>query len=146
MAVYGNQNYTTFSGVNIKGSVALRFGNPVDAYAGTLSIGGGSLDGNRQWLFPNKNGTFPIAGTFQVQLPASQASPFFSTTVTVAGITAEDALICQLNAMQGYDFENATGHILLTSQPGAGQVTLNFQNLGNATGYVQMNVSYIAMR
>ena len=145
MAVYGAQNYTTFSGVNIKGSVALRFGNPNDAYAGTLSIGGGSLDGNRQWLFPNKNGTFPIAGTFQVQLPQAVAA-FFSTIVTVAGITAEDALIVQLNDTQGYDFENGTGYVLVASKPGAGQVTLSFLNPGNATGYVQMNASYIAVR
>ena len=146
MSVYGAQNYTNFSGVNIKGSIALRVGNPSDSYEGTLSIKGASMDGARDWHFPDKSGTFPIAGTFQVQLPAAQAAAFFSTVVTVTGITAEDALICQLNSTQGYDFDNSTGHILVASQPGAGQVTLFFQNLGNATGYVQMNVSYIAVR
>lgn len=145
MANYGGQNYTSFQGVNIKGSVALRVGSN-DPYQGTVAISGGSLDGARAWSFPNKNGVFPIAGTFQVQLPAAQAAAFFSTIVTVAGITAEDALICQINTMQGYDFENSTGHVLVSSEPGAGQITLHFNNPGNATGYIQANVSYIAMR
>ena len=145
MATYGNQNYTGFQAVNLKGSVFLRVGHN-DPYQGTMGFLGNSLDGDRAWKFPNKSGTFPIAGTFQVQLPAAQAAAFFSTIVTVAGITAEDALIVQLNDTQGYDFENSTGHILLCSKPGAGQVTLTFANLGNATGYVQMNASYIAVR
>ena len=145
MAVYGSQNYTGFQAVNLKGSVALRVGHN-DPYQGTLGILGGSLDGHRDWHFPNKNGTFPIAGTFQVQLPAAQAAQSFSTIVTVAGITAEDALICQINDTQGYGFGNSTGHILVSSKPGAGQITLTFNNPGNATGYVQANVAYIAMR
>lgn len=144
MANYGGQDYTSFRAINTKGSVMVRYGN-LDTFQGTVSISGNSLDGNRSWSFPNKNGVFPIAGTFNVQIPAAVAA-FFSTIVTVSGITAEDALICQLNAVQGYDFENGTGYVLVSSEPGAGQVTLHFQNLGNATGYIQMSVSYLAMR
>jgi len=144
MANFGNQSFTGFKGVDLQGSTFVRVGGR-DTYQGTIGLTGGSLDGNRGWNFPNKNGTFPIAGTFAIQLPQASAA-FFSTIVTVSGITAEDALIVQLNATRGYDFENNTGYVLVSSEPGAGQVTLHFQNLGNATGYVEMVGSYIAMR
>lgn len=147
MATYGAQNYTTFSGVNIKGSVALRFGNVNDAYSGTLSIKGGSLDGDRQWAFPDKSGTFPIMGTFALQIPAGVAA-FFSTAVSVSGITVEDAVIVQLNspASIGYDFDNSTAYVLNSVKPTAGGLTLFFNNPGNATAYIEMVGAYVAMR
>ena len=148
MATYGAQNYTSFSAVNLKGSVALRVGDTNSAYSGTLSIRGASLDGSREWHFPDKSGAFPIMGTFAVQLPAATAAAF-STIVTVSGITVEDALVVQFNGGSGsaqYGFANSTGHILVQAIPGAGQITLQFQNLGNATGYIQLVGSYLAMR
>lgn len=146
MAVYGAQNYTTFSGVNLKGSVALRFGNPADAYAGTLSIKGASLEAAREWHFPEKSGTFPIMGTFAIQLAAS-LSEFFSTAVTVAGIRAEDAVIVQLNtnAANGYNFDNSTGYVLNSVGVRNGALDLYFQNSIN-TGYVEFIGAYVAVR
>lgn len=147
MAHYGNQNYTSFQAVNLKGSVALRVGHN-DPYQGTLAIAGGSLDGNRQWLFPNKNGTFPIMGTFAVQMSPIVGAAY-STVVTVTGITAEDALVVQFNGNSGsaqYGFANSTGYIIVQAIPGAGNITLQIQNLGNATGYIQLVGSYLAMR
>ena len=146
VAVYGNQNYTTFSGVNVKGSIALRVGG-LDTYAGTLSIKGGSLDGARAWAFPDKSGTFPVMGSFSVQLPAAVAG-WFSTIVTVSGITAEDSVIVNLREEGGaYVFgTQGTQYIHLRSQAGAGNITLFFQNLGNATGYIRMTGDYVAVR
>ena len=147
MSTYGSQNFTSFSGVNIKGSIALRVGGN-DTYAGTLAISGGSLDGARAWAFPNKNGSFPIAGTFAVQLPAGGGSvPWFSTTVTVAGITPEDGLTVNLHERGLYTFgSQGTQYILLRGQPGAGVITLFFNNLGNGTGYIDLVGSYTAVR
>ena len=108
---------------------------------------GGRCDGCRRRRIIRVSKPSKIASHYlNALLSLLRAAAFFSTIVTVAGITAEDALIVQLNDTQGYDFENSTGHILVCSKPGAGQVTLTFANLGNATGYVQMNASYIAVR
>lgn len=146
MANYGGQDYTGFRAVNLKGSVALRVGHN-DPFQGTLAISGGSLDGNRQWAFPNKSGTFPIAGTFAVQLPALTTN-VFSTIVTVSGITAEDALVVTLrpespNYVYG---SQGTAHVLTEAIPGAGQITLTFWNPGNSTGYIRLQGSYAAVR
>ena len=147
MAVYGAQNYTSFSGVNIKGSVALRFGNPSDAYAGTLSIKGASLDGAREWHFPDTSGTLPVSGTFSVQLPA-MTTDWLSTLVTVAGITPEHGVTVTLREEGGaYTYgEQTTRHIFTGAQAGAGLIQLNFWNPGKVTGYIRLTGQYTAVR
>ena len=147
MAVYGAQNFTSFSGVNIKGSIALRVGGN-DTFAGTLSIDGGSLDGARAWRFPNKSGVFAVAGTVAVQIAAQAGSaPWFSTIVTVAGITVEDGITFNLAERGTYTYgTQGTQYILLRAQPGAGNITLFFNNLGQGTGYIDLVGSYTAVR
>lgn len=146
MSVYGRENYTGFSAINLKGSVALRVGG-LDTFAGTLAISGGSLDGARDWHFPNKSGIFPIAGTFAVQLPALSTN-VYSTIVTVSGITAEDGVVVTLqpesvNYVYG---TQGTAHVLTGVVPGAGNLTLTFWNPGNSTGYIRLQGNYVAVR
>lgn len=132
MATYGGKDYTTFSNVNLKGG-GLR----------TESEGGYAI------TLPSKTGTLPIMGTFRIQLPSAAAAEF-STIATVSGIRAEDALVVQLNGVgvagTTYGFDNSTGYIITQAVPGNGNITLFFQNPGNATAYVDLTASYIAMR
>lgn len=113
---------------------------------GTLAAGA-SLEAARAWKLPNKSGTFPIMGTFAVQIPAGVAA-FFSTAVTVSGIRLEDAIITQFStpASVGYDFDNSTAYVLIGNRPENGQITLFFNNPGNATAYIEQVVAYVAMR
>lgn len=145
MATYGNQDYTNFRAVNLRGSTQIRLQG--DA-AGTLSFD--STEGvERAWKFPNKSGTFPIMGTFAVQLPSASEADF-STIVTVSGIRTEDGVVVQLNgandAARTYGFAQSTGYILVQSVPGNGNITLYFNNPGNATAYVDLRGSYLAVR
>lgn len=146
---FGNQSFTGFRGVNLQGSTFIRVGG-FDTYQGTVGLTGGSLDGNRAWNFPNKNGTFPIMGTFAVQLPTglSAGTNIESTAVTVTGITAEDGLIVFPNkgASAGYGFSASTSRVLVAAEPGAGNITLTFYNNVAATGYVDRVYSYVAVR
>ena len=145
MATYNGQDFTNFRAVNLRGSVLLRLqGDAV----GTLGFDTSEGE-NRAWQFPNKSGTFPVAGTFAVQLATATAAEF-STIVTVSGLRAEDGLIVQLNGTQvagtTYGFDNSTGFILTQSVPGNGNMTLFFQNLGNSTGYVALRGTWAAIR
>lgn len=146
MANYGGQNYTSFSAVNLKGSAALRLSVGASGMESTVSTKSDD-EGSRAWQFPAKSGTFPIMGTFAVQLPSGVAA-FFSTAVTVSGIRAEDAVVVQLNspASIGYDFDNSTAYILVSARPTNGGLTLFFNNPGNATAYIEQVCSYVAMR
>ena len=148
MANYNGQNFTSFSGVNVKGSIALRFAADVGGNESTLSVRP-SLDTARAWTLPDKSGTLPIMGTFAVQLPTAVGA-FFSTIITAAGIRTEDALVVQLNgandAARTYGFAQSTGHIITQVVPGNGNFTMYFQNPGNSTAYVDLRGSYLAMR
>ena len=141
----GGENYTGFSGVNLKNTAAIRL-EMDGGFAGTISAKRSS-DASREWILPDKSGTLPIMGTFAVQLPAGVAA-FFSSAVTVSGIRAEDAVIVGLTtpASIGYDFDNSTAYILNSVRPTNGGLTLFFQNLGNATGYIELVGSYLAVR
>ena len=151
MANYGGFNFTGFGGVNLKNTAAIRFalpsGGAVDV-AGTVAVPNDD-EGARAWRFPAKSGTFPIMGTFRIQLPSGVAAEF-STIVTVSGIRAEDALVVQLNGVgvsgTTYGFDNSTGYIITQAVPNNGSVTLFFLNPGNATAYVDLAASYIAAR
>ena len=148
MATFGSdgQSYTGFTAVNLKGSTSIRVaaGNAAATFKVDLSEG---LD--RAYTFPNKSGTFPIMGTFRVQLPSATGA-FFSTAVTVSGIRAEDALVVQLNGVgvsgTTYGFAQSTGYIIVQAIPTNGAITLQMQNLGNATAYVDLTGSYLAAR
>lgn len=147
MANYGGENYTNFRGVNLRNTAIIR-AELDGGFAGTLSVRP-SVDDNRAWVFPDKSGTFPIMGTFRVQLPAATTAEF-STIVTVSGIRSGDALVVQLNGVglagTTYGFDNSTGYIITQAVPGNGNLTLFFQNPGNATAYVDLQASYLAMR
>lgn len=144
MATYNKFDYTTFKAVNLRGSGGIRFVG--DGGAGTLIIKA-SNEGDRQYYLPDKSGTFPIMGTFSVQLPALTTA-YYSTVATVTGIRSEDALVVMPNKQNSaaYGFDNGTGVILIAATPGAGQITLYFANLGNGTGYVDRWYSYLACR
>jgi hypothetical protein len=147
MAVYGGFNYTNFKGVNFKNTAFIRVEGD-GGFNSTFSVPS-SDDAARAYRFPAKSGTLPIMGTFSVQLP-SIASVHYSTAVTVSGIRAEDAVMVQFNgtntAGTTYGFEQSTGYIISQVKPTNGGLNLYFHNLGNATGYVDMTMSYLAMR
>lgn len=152
MANFGGQNFTSFSGVNVKGTVVLRAGGGASGSEGTLSIASDD-EGARAWRLPAKSGTLPIMGTFVVQFPTiTSTSNTFSTIVTVAGIRAEDALVVQLNqgVSSGYSVvgmgSGSTSKILMSATPGNGQITLGFVNQGATTGYTELVYSYLAAR
>ncbi len=147
MAVYGGANYTNFKGVNFKNTAFIRVEGD-GGFASTFSIAS-SDDASRAYRFPAKSGTFPIMGTFAVQIPALVGA-HYSTIVTVSGIRVEDALVVSFNgtntAGTTYGFEQATAHIIKQVKPGNGNITVYLQNLGNSTAYVDMVMSYLAMR
>lgn len=143
MAVYGDKSYTNFTGVNLRNTAAIRL-EMDGGFAGTIGAKVGA-EASRAWTLPDKTGVIPIMGTFAVQIPAGVAA-FFSTAVTVTGIRVEDALVAQLNENQGYNFDNSTAYVLISATPRNGSVLLSFNNPGNATGYVELGVSYLVMR
>lgn len=146
MPMYGGENYTTFKGVNFKNTAFIRM--ELDGgFNGTVSAKA-SPDADRAWQFPDKSGTFPIMGTFGIQIPAVVGT-HYSTICTVSGIRAEDALIVQFNGPATgttYGFEQATGHIIKQVKAGNGNITVYLQNPGNSTAYVDLVASYLACR
>ena len=114
---------------------------------GTLSTSA-SLETARAWQLPNKSGVLAIGGSFVVQLPAALANnPWDSTTVTVSGIRANDALVVDLSETGTYTYgAQGTKYIKVLSKPNNGSVTLDFYNLGNGTGYIELIASYTAVR
>lgn len=145
MANYGGTNYTTFSAVNLKGTAAVRFA--ADAgFESTLSVGQ-SLDAARAWRFPDKSGTFPIAGTFSVQLPAITGGNWSGTSVTVSGIRREDALVCSLQDPFNTVTTERVQAFLAGATPANGGVFLTFMNpSATATIYNELIVAYASMR
>ena len=151
MAVYGDKSYTNFTGVNLKNTAAIRL--ELDGgFAGTISVKP-APDASRAWTLPDKSGTFPIMGTFAVQLPAIAATTFTQSTIaTVSGIRAEDALAVWHNTGVSAGYAEvgitsaSTSRILARAYPGNGNITLVFFNFGAATGYVEWTFSYLAMR
>lgn len=152
MANFNGQNHTGFQNIHLKGTGGtppqIRTDIGDSGFVGTVQFGNETYaDQNYAWNFPNKGGTFPIMGTFTVQLAAATTQAF-STVVTVSGIRAEDALVVSLNgATSGtYGFAQSTGHIIVQAVPGNGNMTLFFNNPGNSTAYVDLKGSYLAMR
>lgn len=147
MANFGGFNFTGFSGVNLKNTAAIRFVGD-GGFVGTLAIRS-SQDADRQYFLPDKSGTFPIMGTFKVDL-ALNATNIFSTIVTVSGIRLEDAVVVFPN--RGADRANynfvaaATYYTCIAANPRNGDIELIFHNPGNATAYVEQVWSYLAMR
>ena len=147
MAHYGEQNFTSFSAVNLKGSVALRFAGSASGLEGTLSIKSDD-EGLRAWQLPAKSGTFPIMGTFTVNLPVITGSNFARTAVTVSGIRAEDALIVTVQG-DPLKFLGAQQHPaqLIAASAGNGSITLTFASLSTTTtAYQDIPCAYVAVR
>ena len=149
MAVFGGSNFTTFSGVNIKNTAAIRFTGD-GTTQGTLSVKN-SLDAARAWSFPDKTGTFPISGTFTVNLPAITANSVFSTNVTVAGIRTEDAIVAAVQdtfATIGTTSWAVRGFATLSGCSAAnGGVHMTFVNYAaTATVYRDVVVAYTTVR
>jgi hypothetical protein len=153
MATYGKQDFTSFRGVNIRGSIAFRFPADTIGNESTLTVKPAE-DAPYQWYFPQMSGTFPIMGSFVVQLPAIAATTnMLSTVVTVTGIRAEDALTVTMGGgtTAGYGEANistsgATAKIFFNARAGNGNITLFFVNLGVATGYTEHVMHYSAVR
>lgn len=144
MANYGGQNFTSFSGVNIKGTVVLRAGGGASGSEGTLSVSSDD-EGSRAWRFPAKSGAFGVTGTFAVNLPA--VTSWGETMVTVSGIRREDALIVQIRDMGGTVTTGRTFPIVAGARPENGYVYLTFYNpTGTATLYSDLVCSYTTMR
>ena len=142
MAVYGNQNYTSFRAVNMKDAI-VRFEAGVSGQESTLSVRSTTYhDSAYAWTLPAKSGILPISGTFSVDLPAmSAATQFYSTVVTVSGIRSEDALTVTL---QGASTSSARA--VQRAVPGNGQITLYVYNMGVAANFVTYTFAYTASR
>lgn len=158
----GNVTLNTISGANINiiadnGDINIRPASSVPAsgivrferkgttYGGIPDFE--SLTADRTYTFPNRTGLVGIMGTFSVQLPAVAATTsVFSTVVSVTGIRIEDALTIT-RSDQGVSAAYATpttAKIFYSAIPGNGQITMNFINLGAATGYTEHTFSYSA--
>lgn len=148
MANYGGENYTNFKGINFKNTGFIR-AELDGGLNGTLSVKA-SPDASLAWQFPAKSGTFPITGTFTVDLPTVLTNKqVYSTLVTVSGIRAEDALTVSFVGETGtYTYGGSTTmYILSAAKPGNGNITLTFQNLGQGTGYLDdLIFAYTAAR
>ena len=139
------QPYTGFRGVNLKGTTYIRLEGGTGATSGTLTFD--SSEGvDRAWRFPNKGGTFPISGTFTVNLAAVSANALAETLVVVSGIRAEDALT--LTIMSGQTTITTRGFVLpVMASPANGQIAITFQNVtGTATTAQSMILGYTAVR
>lgn len=140
MAHFGGFNFTTFNGVNLKNTAAIRF-VAEGANVGTMSVQT-AIENPRAWYLTDKTGKLPIAGTFDVQLPAVAASTFvYNTVVTVTGIRVEDGITATY-----MDELVSTAIILAGAKPGNGNITLSFINLGVATAYSNHTIAYTAIR
>jgi len=137
MATYEGKDFTSFRNVNLRGTATER-GSVRSEESGEEGV----------VKFTIKDGTAPIAGTFAVHLPAiATTTGLYSTIATVSGIRAEDGLTVSLQGGTSAGYATATtAKILYSAIPGNGSITLNFINLGAATGYTEPVISYTAVR
>lgn len=147
MATYNKQDYTGHRGVNLNGSTAIRFDSGFAAGTMKADLSEG-LD--RAYQLPNKSGTFPIMGTFAVQLPGlTSTTNQYSTIVTVSGIRVEDGLMVQPNkgVSAGYSLSGAggTARILLSAEAQNGAILLTYFNQAT-TAYAELVYTYSAVR
>ena len=146
MANYGGQNFTSFSGVNIKGTIALRVSGGASGSESTLSAASDD-DGSRAWRFPAKSGNLTIGGTFIVHLPAITGGNWSGTSVTISGIRAEDALVCSLQDPFNTVTTERVQAFLAGATPANGGAFLTFMNpSATATIYNELIVAYAATR
>ena len=144
MATYGGFDFTNFRGVNLKNTAAIRVLS--EGYAHTLAVKE-AADQPHAWHFPQKSGTFPIAGTFSVHMPAVGAGAFSGTSVTVTGIRAEDGLVCTLQDTFNTVTTDRGFAALVGAAPANGGAYLTFFNFGStATIYNELIVAYAAVR
>ena len=142
--VIGGKNYTNFQNVRVRGTGGAAGILDISDAVGvdsTLSIG--AVDAGRALTFPNRSGRFTTSGSFTVDFPAIAATTFsFSTVVTVAGVTAQDAVTVTM-----MDALSSTARILVGATPGAAQITLYFVNIGAAAnGLYSVKAAYTATR
>ena len=142
MATIGGQDYTGFRAISLRGSTQIAV--VADGAIGTLKAE--LSEGlSRAWTFPNKSGTFPITGTFTVNMPA--ITSWGETMVTVSGIRAEDALTCSVQNQWTTVTTGRTFGILTGARPQNGYIYLTFYNpTGTATLYGDIVVAYTAAR
>lgn len=137
MATYEGKDFTSFRNVNLRGTNTER---------GSVRSEENGEEGVVKLTI--KDGTAPISGTFAIQIPAIAATTSVTSTIaTVAGIRAEDGLTVSLQGgtSAGYG-TTTTAKILYSAIPGNGSITLNFVNLGAATGYTEHVIAYTAVR
>ncbi len=136
MANLNGKNYTSFQNIQLKGS------------SGNVGALRTDQEDGYDINLPKKSGTFPIMGTFAIQLPALAATTFVQSTIaTVSGIRAEDGLVVTLQGGVSAGYGTATtARVLQSAIPGNGNITLNFVNIGAGTGYVELLASYVAVR
>lgn len=148
MATYSGQDFTSFRGVNFRGSIALRFAADVSGNESTLAVKP-SDDTSRAYYFPQKSGTFGITGTFGVDLPIVASSGYLSTIVTVAGIRTEDAVLVVPQNRDAAGVISARGALFVANAvPGNGNITILLVNaFATATVVSTQTVfAYTAMR
>jgi hypothetical protein len=95
-----------------------------------------------------KPGSVPIMGTFAVNLPlVTSTTPFYSTVVTVTGVTPDHAIVVQDNGVVSGASANSTGssaRILFSVLPQQGAITMTFVNQGATVNATDKVFSYIA--
>lgn len=149
-------NFTNFSNLRVKGSGTNSTPTPgvvrfvaSSALESTLSVNATYQDSNYQWNLPAKSGLIGISGTFTVNLPAILAGSYTETAVVVAGLRAEDGLVC---SMMNNAYETAVttnrGFILLgQARPSATGIDMVFLNpTATATVVESPIIAYTAFR
>jgi len=144
MATYSGFDFTTVRGVNLKNSAAIRVQS--EGFTHTVGVKN-AADQDLAWYFPQKSGTFPIAGTFEVNLPAMTAATEYGTNVTITGIRVEDGLVCSIQKMGTTGLSERAYPLIAGVQPGAGGALITFFNpSASATVYSDLTIAYAAVR
>ena len=143
MASYLNQDFTTFRGVNTRGTIAMRFAADVDGNQSTLSVQP-SLDAARAWKLPDKSGIISLSGTFAVNLPA--VAGFGETAVTVSGIRREDILSVSIRDMGATVTTGRGFPLILGARPENGYIYMTFGTTGTSSLYADLVCSYTVAR
>lgn len=130
------------------GTGFIRMTNVGSSPYGTIRLKASTyLDTDTAYQLPAKSGTFPIAGTFTVQLPAITGANWSETSVVVTGIRAEDALVVTLQDTFNTVTTDRVMAYLAGASPRNGGIHMTFMNpSATATIYNEMICAYCAMR
>lgn len=145
------QNFTNFQNVRVgsgpkPGAIRVVAASDLES---TLSVNTTYQDANYAWTLPAKSGLVGVSGTFTVNLPAISAGSYTETAVVVAGLRAEDGLVCSMmnNAYETIITTNRGFIMLGQARPSATGIDMVFLNpTATATVVESPIIAYTAFR